>query len=73
MLAEATGHDEAMDLYRHSTQLGFHAEGALGYSSLVLSKLFTTADKHDKDFVFSIKNMNAEVVACDALTWFTGQ
>lgn len=73
MIAEATGHDEAMDLYRHSTQLGFHPEGALGYSSMVLYKLLTTADKSDKDFVFSIKNMNAEVLACDALTWYTGK
>lgn len=73
MLAETTGHHEAMDLYRHSTQLGFHPEGALGYASMVLSTILNIQDKADKQYIYSIKNMNAVVIACDAVTWYTGK
>jgi len=75
MVAESTEkhEDDAMDLYRHSTQLSCHPEGALGYANLVLSKVLNAPDKTNRNYVFCIENMNAIVTASDALTWCTGK
>lgn len=71
MLAEFTGHDDAMDLYRHSTQLGIHEEGCIGYASMVCSTLVNSNNKHDQHYLYNIKNMKAVSVASDVMTWYT--
>ncbi|XP_068693840.1 tetratricopeptide repeat protein 37-like isoform X1 [Montipora foliosa] len=38
-IAEIIGSDEAMDLFRHTTELGSHSEGNIGYAHWVCSSL----------------------------------
>lgn len=71
LIAEKLAHHDAMDLFRHSTQLGFHEEGSLGYANSVCKTLLGTKNKTDRNYIYSIKNMNAISVACDAMTWYT--
>lgn len=71
MIAETLGHaSEAMDLFRHSTQLGVRPEGALGYAHWVCR---TLRDMPPHARVYAIHNMHAVPVASDALTWYTGE
>lgn len=58
-----------MDLFRHSTQLGMHNQGALGYAHWVCQTL--KASPIDS-VIYSIHNMHAIPVACDAMIWYTG-
>ncbi|XP_045477416.1 tetratricopeptide repeat protein 37 [Harmonia axyridis] len=60
--------DEAMDLFRHSTDLGFHPQGALGYGHWVCRKLMQSPMASSFD---AIDKLHAVPVACDALTWYT--
>ncbi|KAK6642788.1 hypothetical protein RUM43_004290 [Polyplax serrata] len=71
IIAQRTGHHDAMDLFRHSTQLGFTSEGYLGYSNLVCHTILNVKDKNDKNYLYSIENMNGITVAVDLLTWYT--
>lgn len=63
---------EAMDLFRHSTQLGYHNQAALGYAHSVLTTLLDPAKEKDPLFVYAIENMHAVPAATDAMTWYTG-
>lgn len=63
-------HEDAMDLFRHSTQLGFHQESALGYGHWVCQTLLQ-APPHA--VIYAIHNMHAVPVALDALTCYTGK
>lgn len=58
-----------MDLFRHSTQLGMHKQGALGYAHWVCQ---TLKDSPIDAVIYSIHNMHAISVACDAMIWYTG-
>lgn len=60
--------DEAMDLFRHSTDLGFHTQGALGYGNWVCRKLMQSPMASTP---YVIDKLHAVPVACDALTWYT--
>ncbi|XP_023026959.2 tetratricopeptide repeat protein 37 [Leptinotarsa decemlineata] len=70
MIAEAidSRKEEAMDLYRHSVQLGQNQQGALGYAHWVCHTLLTA---EPNSHLYSIEDMHAIPVACDALTWYT--
>lgn len=70
MVAELCEYDEAMDLFRHSTQLGSHQQGGIGYGYWVCRTLME-APPHST--LYSIHNMHAIPVACDVLTWCTGK
>lgn len=70
LIAENIGHEDAMDLLRHSTQLCFTMEGALGYGHWVCKTLLENPP--DK-LIYSIHDMHAVPVACEALTWYTGK
>lgn len=59
--------DEAMDLFRHSTDLGFHPQGALGYGHWVCRKLMQSPNTSSP---YVIDKLHAIPVACDALTWY---
>ncbi|XP_011878141.1 PREDICTED: tetratricopeptide repeat protein 37 [Vollenhovia emeryi] len=71
LIAEKTLRKEAMDLFRHSTQLGYHSQAALGYAHWVLTSLLNPAMKKDPLFVYVIENMHAIPAASDVLTWYT--
>ncbi|KAJ8909617.1 hypothetical protein NQ315_004979 [Exocentrus adspersus] len=68
LIAEKMGHEEAMDLFRHSTQLGQQQQGSLGYGHWVCQTLLTASDDVN---IYSVHNMHAVPVACDVLTWYT--
>ncbi|XP_017785314.1 PREDICTED: tetratricopeptide repeat protein 37 [Nicrophorus vespilloides] len=68
LIAESLGYNDSMDLFRHSTQLSAHQQGALGYAYWVCKTLM---DAPEDAVIYSIHNMHAIPVACDALTWYT--
>lgn len=70
MIADRIGHEEVLDLFRHSTQLGQHQQSGIGYAHWVCKTLL---DSEANAFSYAIQNMNAIPVACDALTWYTGK
>ncbi|KAL6256062.1 hypothetical protein P5V15_013298 [Pogonomyrmex californicus] len=71
LIAEKTLRKEAMDLFRHSTQLGYHNQAALGYAHWVLTTLLNPTMKKDPLSVYVIENMHAIPAAADILTWYT--
>ncbi|KAK4885213.1 hypothetical protein RN001_001484 [Aquatica leii] len=70
LIAESMGIEDAMDLFRHSTLLGVHQQGAIGYGYWVCRTLLEMAP-YTK--LYSIHNMHAIPVASDALTWYTDE
>ncbi|GJQ65964.1 hypothetical protein Trydic_g4060 [Trypoxylus dichotomus] len=69
-IAEKLSPDDAMDLFRHSTQLSVHPQSATGYGYWVCKTILEAAPH---SIIYSIHNMHAVPVACDALTWYTGK
>ncbi|XP_076296367.1 superkiller complex protein 3 [Lasioglossum baleicum] len=70
IIAEMMARKEAIDLFRHSTQLGYHNEAALGYAHWVLTVLLTTDIEKDSAYTYIIENMHALFVASDVITWY---
>ncbi|XP_077270060.1 superkiller complex protein 3 isoform X1 [Temnothorax americanus] len=70
LIAEKILRKEAMDLFRHSTQLGYHNQAALGYAHWVLTTLLSPAMKKDPLLIYFIENMHAIPAASDVLTWY---
>ncbi|XP_071441528.1 superkiller complex protein 3 [Hetaerina americana] len=76
LIAESISPEKAMDLFRHTTQLGVHPESCIGYAHWVCSVL----DEVEKDkearkkhnYIYSIVKMHAIPVATDCLMWYTG-
>ncbi|KAL0112836.1 hypothetical protein PUN28_012243 [Cardiocondyla obscurior] len=71
LIAEKTLRKEAMDLFWHSTQLGYHNQSALGYAHWVLTTLLNPAMTEDPLSIYFIENMYAIPAAADVLTWYT--
>ncbi|CAH3018534.1 unnamed protein product [Porites evermanni] len=46
-IAEIIGNEEAMDLYRHTTELGSHVEGSIGFAHWVCSSLLSHASSEN--------------------------
>uniref|UniRef100_A0A182JS18 Tetratricopeptide repeat protein 37 n=1 Tax=Anopheles christyi TaxID=43041 RepID=A0A182JS18_9DIPT len=70
MIAERVGQmDEAMDLFRHCTQLGYHREAALGYAHWVCSIVNEDNYHENERYRFAIDAMAALPVAYDAIGW----
>lgn len=59
-----------MDLFRHSMQLGAHQESGIGYGHWLCQLLLETSAREKANSVY---NKQAVAVACDALTWYTGE
>nr|XP_022913012.1 tetratricopeptide repeat protein 37 [Onthophagus taurus] len=68
LIAEFLGHEDCMDLFRHSTQLGCHEQSEIGYGYWVCKTLL---GEQTKEAQYAIRNMHAVPVACDSLTWYT--
>nr|CAH7731857.1 unnamed protein product [Callosobruchus chinensis] len=66
--AESMGHEEAMDLFRHCSQIAYHQQSSIGYGHWVCQTLL---DADPNEVIYAIHNMHAIPVACDALTWYT--
>ncbi|CAI9726438.1 repeat 37 [Octopus vulgaris] len=70
-IADTVGHDEAMDLFRHTTELGNHVESLIGYGHWVCSMLLDET-KHDTSlYRYNIERMSVVPAACDALSKYT--
>lgn len=64
------GYEDAMDLFRHTTQLRHSQESAIGYAYWVCK---TLAENPPHSKIYSIHNMHAIPIACDILSWYTGE
>lgn len=68
LIAEQIGQaDEAMDLFRHCTQLGYHPESSLGYPHWVCSVMNDDDYRKNKHYKFAIDNMHALPVSHDSI------
>ncbi|XP_012257142.2 tetratricopeptide repeat protein 37 isoform X1 [Athalia rosae] len=69
-IAEKVRQKEAMDLFRHTTQLGYRDQAALGYAHWVLTTLLDPEAKKDPLYTYAIENMHAVTVATDGMSWY---
>lgn len=67
MIAETVGDDDAMDLFRHTTELSPHVEGSLGYAHWVCTLLQDKAKHSTEMYRYAIHQMSAIPAASDAL------
>ncbi|KAJ8681556.1 hypothetical protein QAD02_017348 [Eretmocerus hayati] len=70
-LAETLSKKDAMDLFRHATQLGYHHEAATGYTHWVISTIRDPEARKDSLCAYVIEKMHALAVASDAINWYT--
>ncbi|ETN60838.1 tetratricopeptide repeat protein 37 [Anopheles darlingi] len=69
IIAECAGHpDEAMDLFRHCTQLGYHPESSLGYAHWVCMVMADESYRDNERYRFAIDDMHALVVSHDSIS-----
>jgi superkiller protein 3 len=61
--------DEAMDLLRHCTQLGFHHESSIGYANYVCSILNEPNYAEIPKYEYAIDKMYAIPLALDNINW----
>ena len=70
-IAELIGEkDEAMDLFRHCTQLGFHSDAALGYANFVCSVLNEEDYAKLPKYEYAIDTMHGKTLALDSIDWY---
>lgn len=73
LIAETLAKDDAMDLFRHASQLGYHHEAATGYTHWVIKTLMDPEAKKGSMYVYVIERMHAVTVASDGIHWYTGK
>lgn len=61
---------EAMDLFRHTTSLGFSPESAIGYTHWVCKIVGDKISMADKHFRYAIENLYGIPLALDSIEWF---
>ncbi|NP_001153421.1 tetratricopeptide repeat domain 37 isoform X1 [Nasonia vitripennis] len=71
LIAEQVSQNDAMDLFRHATQLGYHHEAAVGYTHWVIKTIMDSRAKQDPLYTYVIENMHAVTVASDGIQWYT--
>ncbi|XP_004586254.2 superkiller complex protein 3 isoform X1 [Ochotona princeps] len=68
LIAEAVGSYDTMDLFRHTTELSMHTEGAIGYAYWVCTTLQDKSNRETELYQYNILQMNAipaaQVVLC---------
>ncbi|XP_003703191.3 superkiller complex protein 3 [Megachile rotundata] len=70
IIAETLSRKEAIDLFNHCTQLGYHDQAALGYAHLVLNMILNSTVKENHFYTYIIEKMHAVSVATDVMTWY---
>ncbi|XP_065512362.1 superkiller complex protein 3 isoform X2 [Caloenas nicobarica] len=70
-VAEKVGSYDTMDLFRHTTELGMHTEGAKGYAHWVCSTLQDKSNRNTELYRYNIVEMNAIPAAQVVLTKYT--
>lgn len=68
LIAEMMHRKEAMDLFRHATQLGYHSQAAIGYTHWVLDMILNSDTK--KNSLNICVTENAVFAATDVMTWY---
>lgn len=71
LIAEETREEEAMDLFRHASRLGYHPESALGYADWVCRTLKKQDCKDDPEFKYVIEGLFAIPYAIDLIQWYS--
>ncbi|XP_058132310.1 superkiller complex protein 3 isoform X2 [Dasypus novemcinctus] len=68
LIAETVGSYDTMDLFRHTTELSMHTEGAIGYAFWVCTTLQDKSNRETELYRYNILQMNAipaaQVVLC---------
>ncbi|XP_062068375.1 superkiller complex protein 3 [Lepus europaeus] len=68
LIAETVGSFDTMDLFRHTTELSMHTEGAIGYAYWVCTTLQDKSNRETELYRYNILQMNAipaaQVVLC---------
>ncbi|KAM3963155.1 superkiller complex protein 3 [Aphomia sociella] len=71
LIAEAIREEEAMDLFRHASRLGYHPESALGYADWVCRTLRKNKYKESPESKYEIDGLYAIPYAIDLVEWFS--
>uniref|UniRef100_A0A4W3JP45 SKI3 subunit of superkiller complex n=1 Tax=Callorhinchus milii TaxID=7868 RepID=A0A4W3JP45_CALMI len=71
LIAETVGSYETMDLFRHTTELGIHTEGAKGYAHWVCATLQDKTNRNSELYRYNIVQMNAISAAQVVMSKFT--
>ncbi|KAG9487998.1 hypothetical protein GDO78_007677 [Eleutherodactylus coqui] len=71
LIAETVGSYETMDLFRHTTELSMHTEGAKGYAHWVCVTLLDKSNRNTELYRYNIVQMNAITAAHLALNKYT--
>ncbi|XP_041278143.1 tetratricopeptide repeat protein 37 isoform X4 [Onychostruthus taczanowskii] len=71
LIAETVGSYDTMDLFRHTTELSMHTEGAKGYAHWVCSTLQDKANRNTELYLYNIVQMNAIPAAQVVLDKYT--
>uniref|UniRef100_A0A8D1JZZ9 Superkiller complex protein 3 n=1 Tax=Sus scrofa TaxID=9823 RepID=A0A8D1JZZ9_PIG len=59
LIAETVGSYDTMDLFRHTTELSMHTEGAIGYAYWVCTTLQDKSNRDTELYQYNILQMNA--------------
>uniref|UniRef100_A0A8C4XJG7 Tetratricopeptide repeat domain 37 n=1 Tax=Falco tinnunculus TaxID=100819 RepID=A0A8C4XJG7_FALTI len=71
LIAESVGSYDTMDLFRHTTELSMHTEGAKGYAHWVCSTLQDKSNRNTELYTYNIVEMNAIPAAQVVLSKYT--
>ncbi|XP_018776123.1 SKI3 subunit of superkiller complex protein [Serinus canaria] len=71
LIAETVGSYDTMDLFRHTTELSMHTEGAKGYAHWVCSTLQDKTNRNTELYLYNIVQMNAIPAAQVVLSKYT--
>lgn len=63
-------HDEALDLFKHCTSLGYTPESSLGFTHWVCTVLCNEKLRTDVRFSYAIEHLHAASSAMDSITWY---
>ncbi|XP_013195923.1 superkiller complex protein 3 [Amyelois transitella] len=71
LIAEVIREEEAMDLFRHASRLGYHPESALGYADWVCRTLKSNKYKESPETKYEIEGLYAITYAIDLIEWYS--
>ncbi|XP_053625223.1 superkiller complex protein 3 [Plodia interpunctella] len=71
LIAEVIREEEAMDLFRHASRLGYHPESALGYADWVCRTLKSNKYKDNPESKYEIEGLYAVTYAIDLIEWYS--
>lgn len=70
LIAEVIREEEAMDLFRHASRLGYHSESALAYADWVCRVFNNKKYQEDPEYKYEIQGLYAVTCAMDLMQWF---